>query len=115
MAWANTAFFMQKNHNSPTHWQSFCNSSIVKHMLPALRWTKAFWLKTFIVFSLLLIVFSNSSLAIAATTQDPRAAVEGTATMGLAKVVETSLTNIKGGSIVSLSPIGKGAVLSTTP
>jgi len=35
--------------------------------------------------------------------------------MGLAKVVETDLSSIKGGSIVSLSPKGKGGILSTTP
>jgi F0F1-type ATP synthase membrane subunit c/vacuolar-type H+-ATPase subunit K len=54
-------------------------------------------------------------ISFAQSTQDPQAAVEGSATMGLAKVVETELTNVKGGSIVSLSSSGKGAVLSTTP
>jgi hypothetical protein len=85
-------------------------------MLPACKWIKkTLRLKTFIVFLLFIFGLSNSSFAFAATTQDPAAAVEGTATMGLAKVVETNLIDIKGGSVVSLSPTGKGAVLSTTP
>jgi F0F1-type ATP synthase membrane subunit c/vacuolar-type H+-ATPase subunit K len=85
-------------------------------MLPACkRIKKTLQLKILIVFFLFFFGISNISLALAATTQDPAAAVEGTATMGLAKVVETQLTNIKGGSVVSLSHDGKGAILSTTP
>ncbi len=85
-------------------------------MLPAFcRIKKTFRLVILIFLSLLFFATSNLNYALAATAQDPRAAVEGTATMGLAKVVETNLTNIKGGSIVSLSPAGKGAILSTTP
>ncbi len=81
-------------------------------MLPACNWLK----KAFqIALILLLLGTTTIPQAIAATTQDPAAAVEGTATMGLAKVVETNLTNIKGGSVVSLSATGKGAILSITP
>ena len=85
-------------------------------MLPACKWIKkTFQIKTLVILLLFFFGISNLSFAFAATTQDPAAAVEGTATMGLAKVVETNLTNIAGGSVVSLSPTGKGAVLSTTP
>jgi F0F1-type ATP synthase membrane subunit c/vacuolar-type H+-ATPase subunit K len=85
-------------------------------MLPARkRIRKALQFKAFIIFLLFFFGISNLSVALAATTQDPAAAVQGTATMGLAKVVDTNLTNIKGGSIVSLSPTGKGAILSITP
>src|SRR5258708_4076092 len=85
-------------------------------MLPASGWIKKiFQLQNLTLIILFFLGIANISPAFAATTQDPAAAVEGTATMGLAKVVETNLTDIKGGSVVSLSPTGKGAVLSTTP
>lgn len=85
-------------------------------MLPAFcQIKKTFNLVIFIFLSLLFFLTSNLNYALAATTQDPQAAVQGTATMGLAKIVETNVTNIKGGSVVSLSQEGKGAILSTTP
>jgi len=81
-------------------------------MFPSFR-----WIKKSLQVVLLLFFFGvlSSSFASAATTQDPAAAVEGTATMGLAKVVETKLNNVQGGSVVSLSHEGKGAILSITP
>src|SRR5215469_10363081 len=81
-------------------------------MFPSFR-----WIKKSLQVVLLLFFFGvlSSSFASAATTQDPAAAVEGTATMGLAKVVETKLNNVQGGSAVSLSHEGKGAILSITP
>jgi F0F1-type ATP synthase membrane subunit c/vacuolar-type H+-ATPase subunit K len=85
-------------------------------MLPAFCRIKRPFKPILLVFlSLFFFAASNFNYAIAATTQDPQAAVEGTASMGLAKVVDTNLANIKGGSIVSLSQNGKGAILSTTP
>src|SRR5258708_17596355 len=79
------------------------------------RMYKTFKLVCLFFFSILFFTLSSLNYALAATTQDPQAGVEGTASMGLAKVVETNLTDIKGGSIVSLSQLGKGAVLSITP
>jgi F0F1-type ATP synthase membrane subunit c/vacuolar-type H+-ATPase subunit K len=85
-------------------------------MLPAARrFKKLFKPVSITILSLIFLAVSNAPFAHAATSQDPAAAVEGTATMGLAKVVETDLPNVNGGSIVSLSRQKKGAILSITP
>lgn len=69
---------------------------------------------TFTIFFLLFFSFVQPLFAAQATNlKSAGAAVEGSATMGLAKVVETQLANVKGGSVVSLSQ--HGAILSNQP
>ncbi|HWY78763.1 MAG TPA: hypothetical protein VNW29_00225 [Candidatus Sulfotelmatobacter sp.] len=71
-----------------------------------------FALLNLLVFSLIFLIASSQSLA-QSTLSNSDAKVEGAATMGVAKLVETSTNNMKDGDLVSSSQ--NGAILSNTP
>lgn len=68
-------------------------------------------LPTFLIGFVLVLICSPIAFAQSSTSKDQD--VEGAATLGVARMVETKEKNVKDGSIMSSSP--QGAVFSTTP